>query len=209
MGGTFDPIHLGHLRAADSAREALGLDRVAFVPAGVPPHRQAPLSPAFDRYAMVCLATAGHAHFVPSDFELRREGPSFTVETVAAFIAERPGDRVTLIVGSDTFPEMPTWRDPARLFALAEVAVVDRPGEREGPPPALPYPGVLGVHRVSGPGFAVSATDVRERVRRGESVRFLVPETVAEYIAKRRLYSSPAVPAGGDSSPSALVGGDR
>jgi len=189
MGGTFDPIHLGHLRAAESAREALGLDRVAFLPAGVPPHRGAPLSPALDRYAMVCLATASNPQFVASDFELQREGPSFTVDTVAALLAERPGDSLTVIVGSDTFPEMPTWRDPARLFALAEVAVVDRPGEAERPAPTPPFPGARGVRRVSGPGLAVSATAVRERVRRGESVRYLVPETVADYIAKRRLYS--------------------
>jgi len=198
MGGTFDPIHLGHLRAAESAREALALDHHTHVPAGVSPHRGAPLSPALDRYAMVCLATAGHSHFVPSDFELRREGPSFTVDTVAALLRERPGDRLTVIVGSDTFPEMPTWRDPARLFTLAEVAVVDRPGEPERPAPKAPFAEVLGVHRVSGPGLAVSATTVRERVRRGESVRYLVPETVAEYIAKRGLYSSPSASAGGD-----------
>jgi nicotinate-nucleotide adenylyltransferase len=147
---------------------------------------------------MVCLATAGHAHFVPSDFELRRQGPSFTVDTVAALLAEHPADVFTVIVGSDTFPEMPTWHDPARLFALAEVAVVDRPGEPEGPPPALP-PGARGVQRVSGPGLAVSATVVRDRVRRGQSVRYLVPDTVAEYIEKRRLYSSPAVSAGGNT----------
>jgi len=188
MGGTFDPIHLGHLRAAESAREALGLDRVAFVPAGVPPHKDAPFSPALDRYAMVCLATAGHAYFVPSDFEIRREGKSFTVDTVAALLAEAPSATITVIVGSDTFSEMPTWRERERLFSLAEVAVVERPGEREGPTPALPA-GARGVHRVKGPALDVSATGVRERVRRGESVRYLVPDPVAEYIAKRGLYA--------------------
>jgi nicotinate-nucleotide adenylyltransferase len=191
MGGTFDPIHLGHLRAAESAREALGLDHVAFVPAGVPPHREAPLSAALDRYAMVCLATAGHARFVPSDFEIRREGKSFTVDTVAALLEAAPSDTITVIVGSDTFPEMPTWREPARLFSLAEVAVVDRPGEEEVSVPPLPA-GARGVVRVKGPALAVSATAVRERVRRGESVRYLVPEPVAEYIAKRGLYAAPA-----------------
>ena len=125
----------------------------------------------------------------PSDFEIRREGPSFTVDTVAALLAEAPSAAITVIVGSDTFPEMPTWRDPARLFSLAEVAVVERPGAGpRGTFPALP-PGARGVRRVSGPGLAVSATSVRERVRRGESVAYLVPETVADYIAKRRLYS--------------------
>jgi nicotinate-nucleotide adenylyltransferase len=189
MGGTFDPIHLGHLRAAETAREALGLSRVAFVPAGVPPHRGAPLSPALDRYAMVCLATAGHPHFVPADIEVVREGPSFTVDTLAALLERNPGASLTVIVGSDTFPEMPTWRDPTRLFAMAEVAVVDRPGGTAEAAPKAPFPGAKGVHRIEGPGLDVSATVVRERVRRGESVRYLVPEPVAEYIAKRRLYS--------------------
>lgn len=189
MGGTFDPIHLGHLRAAETAREALGLARVAFVPAGIPPHRGAPLSPALDRYAMVCLATAGHPHFVAADLELRRQGPSFTVDTLAALLEENPGDSLTVIVGSDTFPEMPTWRDPARLFGLAEVAVVDRPGDDTEAPSPPPFPGAKGVHRIKGPTLDVSATAVRERVRRGESVRYLVPEPVADYIAKRRLYS--------------------
>jgi nicotinate-nucleotide adenylyltransferase len=110
------------------------------------------------------------------------------VDTVAALLAEAPSDSITVIVGSDTFPEMPTWREPERLFSLAEVAVVERPGEREGPTPALPA-GARGVHRVTGPGLDVSATRVRERVARGESVRYLVPEPVAEYIAKRRLYA--------------------
>jgi nicotinate-nucleotide adenylyltransferase len=90
LGGTFDPIHLGHLRAAENAREALGLDEVAFVPAHVPPHRPVPAASALDRYAMVALATASRREFVPSDMEIVREGPSYTVETVAALKQRTP-----------------------------------------------------------------------------------------------------------------------
>ncbi len=188
MGGTFDPIHLGHLRAAENARASLGLDQVAFVPARIPPHRDRPLSAALDRFAMVALATAGHPHFVPSDLELQREGPSYTVDTLAALRASRPDDTFVLIVGSDTFPEMRAWRESERLFALCAVAVVLRPGEG-GVETAPPLPEVRGVERVEGSGLAISSTAIRERVRRGLSVRYLVPDAVADYIAKRGLYS--------------------
>ena len=181
MGGTFDPIHLGHLRAAENAREGLGLDEVRFLPAQVPPHRAAPASSARDRYAMVALATALNPHFVADDLELRREGPSYTVDTIARLRDERPGDAVVLIVGSDTFPELPTWKDHDRLLQMCTIAVVTRPedGREEG---------ARGQHRVPGPGLAVSATDIRRRVKEGLSIRYLVPETVADYIAKRGLY---------------------
>jgi len=182
MGGTFDPIHLGHLRAAENAREGLGLDEVRFVPAQVPPHRAAPASSARDRYAMVALATALNPHFVADDLELRREGPSYTVDTLARLRDERPADAVVLIVGSDTFPELPTWKDHDRLLEMCTIAVVTRPedGRAEGDPPPA--------GRVPGPGLAVSATDIRRRVKEGLSIRYLVPETVADYIAKRGLY---------------------
>jgi nicotinate-nucleotide adenylyltransferase len=183
MGGTFDPIHLGHLRAAENAREGLGLDEVRFLPAQVPPHRAAPASPARDRYAMVALATALNPRFVADDLELRREGPSYTVDTIARLRDERPGDAVVLIVGSDTFPELPTWKDHDRLLRMCTIAVVTRPvdGREDG---ARGQEGA----RVPGPGLAVSATDIRRRVKEGLSIRYLVPETVADYIAKRGLY---------------------
>jgi nicotinate-nucleotide adenylyltransferase len=181
MGGTFDPIHLGHLRAAESAREALGLERVAFVPARVPPHRSA-ASPPLDRYAMVCLATAGHPAFLPSDIEIRREGPSYTVDTVRALRAARPDDDLVLIVGSDTYPEMAGWREPEAIFSACEVAVVARPGE------PLPGPRRPEVRSVETPGLPISSSEVRRRVGEGRSIRYLVPEPVAEYIAKRGLY---------------------
>lgn len=186
MGGTFDPIHLGHLRAAENAREGLGLDEVRFLPAQIPPHRAAPASSPRDRYAMVALATALHPRFLPDDLELRREGPSYTVDTIARVRDERPGDEVVLIVGSDTYPELSTWKDHDRLFRMCTVAVAARPDD--GRPERAPAEQSGGVRRVPGPGLAVSATEIRRRVKEGLSIRYLVPETVADYIAKRGLY---------------------
>jgi nicotinate-nucleotide adenylyltransferase len=184
LGGTFDPIHLGHLRAAECAREELGLDRVAFVPARTPPHGKGPQASSLDRYAMVAVATSSHPAFEPSDIELRRDGPSYTVDTLTEWLRVRPADALYVIVGSDTFAEMPSWKDPERVFALCTVAVVARPGEptreaRAGRPRAV---------AVEGPALAISSTEVRRRVAEGRSVRYLVPEAVADYVVKRGLY---------------------
>ena len=188
LGGTFDPIHLGHLRAAETARERLGLDLVAFVTAGVPPHRAGRLATARDRHTMVGLAAAAHPRFDAWDTELERGGPSYTVDTLAALRSERPDDDLVLLVGSDTWPEMPGWHQPERLFALAEVAVLDRPGEPT-PDVVPPFPDARGVCRVEGPTLPISATMVRELLGRGESVRYLVPGPVADYITRRGLYT--------------------
>lgn len=184
MGGTFDPIHVGHLRAAENAREALALDRVLFVPAAVPPHRTEPAASAIDRFAMVALATADHTHFVPSEVELVRQGPSYTVDTVHEVTAAMPGAEVVLIVGSDTFPEIATWHEGRSLLERCRFAVVTRPGA----PPATG--GAANVEVVDGPALAVSATEVRRRLRERRSVRYLLPPAVADYIAKRKLYAS-------------------
>lgn len=185
MGGTFDPIHVGHLRAAENAREGLALDEVRFLPAQVPPHRPAPVSSARDRFAMVALATALHPRFVADDLELQREGPSYTVDTIARLRDERPGDEVVLVVGSDTLPELPTWKDHERLLRMCTVAVVTRPEEGR---PERTQAVRAEVRLITGPGLAVSATEIRRRVKEGHSIRYLVPETVADYIAKRGLY---------------------
>jgi nicotinate-nucleotide adenylyltransferase len=185
LGGMFDPIHLGHLRAAEIVRESLALDEVVFVPAGVPPHRERPAAPGLDRYAMVALATAGARAFVPSDIELRREGPSYTVETVAALRAQRPAAEVVLIVGSDNLPMIAEWREPQRLLELCTVAVVERPGAPPARAGAVPA-GRL--HRVEGTALPIASRDLRERIRGGRSVRHLVPDGVADYIDKRSLY---------------------
>jgi nicotinate-nucleotide adenylyltransferase len=181
LGGTFDPIHLGHLRAAESARETLGLGRVAFVPAAVPPHRALPLSSGRDRFAMVALATAGQPAFVVSDAELDRPGPSYTVETLRAWRRGQPDEELVLLLGSDAFAEMNGWRESEAVFELCQVAVISRPGDSA--------PRVEGkALRVEGPGLEVSSSEIRQRVKAGRSVRYLVPDAVAEYIGKRGLY---------------------
>lgn len=189
LGGTFDPIHLGHLRAAENARAALALDEVAFVPAHVPPHRPEPSASALDRYAMVALATAARREFVPSDMEIAREGPSYTVDTVAALKDRDPEGTVVLIIGSDNLEQLAQWKEPRRILDLCELAVVERPGERPAAPAA---PAGARVHRVEGPGLPIASRDIRERLRAGKSVRHLVADGVADYIAKRGLYGARA-----------------
>lgn len=190
MGGTFDPIHLGHLRAAESARETLGLDQVMFVPAGLPPHRTGPVSTALDRFAMASLATAGHPAFVVSDMELRRAGPSYTADTLSTLADERPGDSLVLVVGSDAFGEMAGWKNPDRIFRLCTVAVVSRPGSGME---AVASPGEgafrrARITRIEAPAIPISATDIRRRVLEGRSIRYLVADAVADFIVKRGLY---------------------
>jgi nicotinate-nucleotide adenylyltransferase len=191
MGGSFDPIHLGHLRAAENAREALSLEKVLFIPAGQPPHKpQGTVSSAVDRFSMVALGTAGHAVFVPDDLEIRRGGPSYTAETLDELAKGRPDAEIFLIVGADTLPEMKSWREPERIFALCTVAVASRPSDGGGGPAhGGEAPNGARVVAVPGPGLPLSATAVRQRVREGRSVRYLVPDPVADYIAKRRLYA--------------------
>lgn len=185
LGGMFDPIHRGHLRAAENARAALLLDEVAFVPAGVPPHRDAPVASSLDRFAMVALATAPSAAFVPWDGEIVREGPSYTVDTVSALLDAHPGATVTLILGADNLGQIHRWKEPERLLALCDLAVVARPGATDaaatGVDPAR-------VHRVEGSDLPIASSDLRQRIRDGKSVRDLVPDTVCDYISKRGLY---------------------
>lgn len=185
LGGMFDPIHIGHLRAAEIVRESLELEEVVFVPAGVPPHRERPAAAGIDRYAMVAIATAAHRTYVPSDVELAREGPSYTVETVAQLRARRPGAEVVLIVGSDNLPMIAEWREPERLLEMCTIAVVERPGSAPVPSGKVP-PARL--HRVEGTALPIASRDLRERIRAGRSVRHLVPDGVADYIEKRGLY---------------------
>jgi nicotinate-nucleotide adenylyltransferase len=184
LGGTFDPIHLGHLRAAESAREALGLERVLFVPSAQPPHRPAPRASALDRYAMVALATAGRSEFVPCDLELERGGPSYSVDTLLELRDREPRQALVLILGSDALADLPAWREVGRIFSLARVAIVARPGAAAV---TGPLPG--DVERVAGAGLDVSSSAIRAHLAAGSSVHYLVPPAVAGYIAKRGLYA--------------------
>ena len=182
LGGTFDPVHHGHLRAAENARTALGLDRVAFMPARVPPHRATPAAPPLHRFAMVSLAVTGDPVFFASDLELSREGPSYTVDTVTAL---REWGEVVLIVGSDNLPLLPGWKDARRLLELCAVAVVGRPGQEHPVPPGLEG---ARFHAVAQSEVPVSSSDLRRRVKEGQSIRYLTPPNVARYIEDQGLY---------------------
>jgi nicotinate-nucleotide adenylyltransferase len=196
MGGTFDPIHVGHLAVAEEARDALGLERILFVPAGQPPHKAgSDVSSAANRLAMVALAIAENGAFELSRLEVDRPGPSYTADTVAELArrdeaAGRTPD-LTLILSAETFADLPTWHEPTHLLATARVAVVPREGYPAPDPGwlARTFPGQEDrVDFLEGPRLGLSSTALRERVASGRSIRYLVPDAVAGYIAEHRLY---------------------
>ena len=212
LGGSFNPIHYGHLLLADDVLERLGLDRVLFVPAAAPPHKpSAQLAPAADRFEMVRLAIAGHPRFAVSDLELRRNGPSYTVDTLQALAAG--GDTLFLVIGSETFLDLLTWREPRRVASLARLVVIPRAGStfdpesapaqkvlREigvedgfalaGAAPDVPARGVVIVHAASLP---LSASELRRRVREGRSLAFRMPPAAIDYIRAHGLYRAEPV----------------
>ena len=189
MGGTFDPIHVGHLAIADDVREALGLERILFVPAGTPPHKPASdVTPVEHRVALVEAAIADNDGFELSRIEVDRPGPSYTVDTVEQLAATFD---VTVILSVETFHELPTWHEPDRLFAAAHVAVVPREGYAAPDPAwlARTFPGREDrVRYVEAPHLGVSSTGIRARVAAGRTIRYLVPGAVASYIDAHRLY---------------------
>ena len=184
FGGSFDPIHHGHLIVASAVAEALGLDELRFMPANQQPLKAAEHhSPAADRVAMVELAIAGAAGFALERTELERPGPSYTVDTLRILRAREPDTQFVVLLGADAAAELPRWREPEALLQLARVAVMTRPGA-----PAIQGPAIWRVVPV--PAIEISATAVRERVRTGRPVRYWVPDPVADYIAMHRLYLS-------------------
>lgn len=196
MGGTFDPIHIGHLAIAEEAREALGLARILFVPAAVPPHRPvASIAPAEDRVAMVALAIEGNPLFELSRIELERPGPSFTSDTVEALAAmERAAGRVpdlTFILSAETLRDLPTWHEPERLLDACRLAVVPRVGYPAPDQPWLEasFPGRADrIAYLAAPRLEISSTLVRRRIAAGRSIRYLVPPAVRRYIDDHSLY---------------------
>ena len=195
MGGTFDPIHVGHLAVAEEAREALVLDRVLFVPAGQPPHKlPGSVSPVRDRVAMVELAIDENPAFELSRVEIERAGPSFTVDTVEALASANPGATLHLILSAETFAELPSWHEPDRLFEAARMAVVPREGYPAPDPGwlARAFPGREDrVDYLGGPRLGLSSTALRTRVAAGRSIRYLVPPAVEAYIVEHQLYRRP------------------
>jgi nicotinate-nucleotide adenylyltransferase len=190
LGGSFDPIHAGHLKLAETAYEQADLERVIFVPAGYQ-WRKADqrMAPAGERCEMVRLAIAGHPHFEIATLEVEREGPSYSDITLEALKEERPGADLVFILGRDALADLPNWHAPERVLELATLAVAGRAGD-DGPTASEALPGGLTgrVIWLDMPPVDVSATDVRQRVRAGRSLEGLVPEAVGQYIAAENLY---------------------
>jgi nicotinate-nucleotide adenylyltransferase len=192
FGGTFDPIHLAHLAVAESARDTFGLRRVLFIPAAQPPHKpDKPITPVEHRLAMVEAAVAGNPGFQVSRIEVDRPGPSYTVDTVTALHEDEASDRLALILSAESFLELPTWREPARILELADLVVVPRDGYREADGGFLTsaFPGTPATACfLDGPRIRLSASEIRQRAAAGRSIRYLVPDAVASYIGDHGLY---------------------
>jgi nicotinate-nucleotide adenylyltransferase len=207
LGGTFDPVHLGHVASATQVAEALALDTVLLVLSARPPHKPSHRPAAIeDRWAMLEIAATGHGALEPSGIEIEREGPSFTVDTLAALHARQPAAELFLIVGIDAYREVDTWHHPERLLALANLVVTTRPGYETSQNDVLPpvagrqdcgYDPLIGrqkhksghqllVHRLDG--LDVSSTEIRRRARAGHDVSALTGAGVAAYIRAHRLY---------------------
>jgi nicotinate-nucleotide adenylyltransferase len=187
FGGTFDPPHIGHLVLAEWAWECLELDRLWFIPTGRPPHKpRRRITPASHRLAMTRLAVRGRAGFRVSTFETRRGAPSYTVETLRAIAARHQGP-CFLLIGGDSLDDFRRWREPERILELATLAVAGRPGA--GHAAVRAWARRTGrVTWIGDPGLDVSSSALRERVHRGGSVRYLVPDAVRRYIERHRLY---------------------
>jgi nicotinate-nucleotide adenylyltransferase len=192
LGGTFDPVHNGHLRIADTLRTALNLDRVLWVPAGRPPHKSDQIvSSDRDRLAMLDLALAGSATDEISTIDIDRSGPSYTADTLEILAGRFPSARLFFLMGEDSLRDLPTWHDPERILRVAELAVAGRPGvETDLESLELQVPGVgKHVHVVPTKEIAISSSDIRRRVRESQPVGGLVPAIVEAYIRDNGLYA--------------------
>ena len=191
LGGTFDPVHVGHLILAESARTQLGLDRVLFIPAGDPWRKAAqPITAREHRLAMVERAVADSEWCEVSTVEIERPGPSYSVDTLVEIEEKYPGNELVFIVGEDALRDLSNWRDPLRILELATLAVAPR-GERRPAAPELDalLPGLADhVIWIDMPRIDISATELRARAAQGRSLRYLVPGPVEEYIRERGLY---------------------
>ena len=188
MGGTFDPVHHGHLVAASEVASAYALDEVIFVPTGQPWQKtEREVSPPEHRYLMTVIATASNPRFTVSRVDIDRPGPTYTIDTLRDLGAERPGAELHFITGADALAQMLSWKQSEEMFDLAHFIGVTRPGHTlDG--------GGLPADRVSlieVPALTISSTDCRSRVARGEPVWYLVPDGVVQYIAKHGLYREP------------------
>lgn len=189
MGGTFDPVHHGHLLTAEEAAVQFGLDEVVFVPTGQPWMKEGlDVSAAEDRYLMTVIATASNPRFAVSRLEIDRTGPTYTVDTLRALQDANADAELFFVTGADAMLEIFQWKDPAEILSLAHFIAATRPGydlahfEAEAPT-AHPNVSVMNI-----PALAISSTDIRQRVREGRPIRYLLPEGVKSYIEKAGLY---------------------
>ncbi len=191
MGGTFDPVHHGHLVAASEVASVFGLDEVVFVPTGQPWQKSdREVSPAEHRYLMTVIATASNPRFTVSRVDIDRAGPTYTIDTLRDLAVERPDTELFFITGADALAQILGWKDSDELFALAHFVGVTRPGHHldgNGLPPER-------VSLMEVPAMAISSTDCRARVVAGEPVWYLVPDGVVQDIAKHGLYRPAVVP---------------
>jgi nicotinate-nucleotide adenylyltransferase len=181
FGGSFDPVHNGHLTLARCCREQAALDEVWLVPAAVQPHKPAgPIASEADRLAMLRLATADEPGLRVASLEIDRGGVSYTVETLRAVAEERPGAELYLLMGADTLADLSNWREPEEVRRLATPLVVHRPGEA--------MPEAEGIHVVEMPGMEISSSEIRRRVAKGESIEGMTAPAVVEFIERSALY---------------------
>ncbi len=185
MGGTFDPIHHGHLAAASEVQRSFDLDEVVFVPTGEP-YQKSGVSQAEHRYLMTAIATASNPRFTVSRVDIDRPGPTYTIDTLRDLRKDRPDADLFFITGADAVAQILEWKDQQELWDLAHFVAVSRPGH------ALSIRGLpeQGVSSLEVPALAISSTDCRERVDRGYPVWYLVPDGVVQYISKHHLYRS-------------------
>ncbi len=192
-GGTFDPVHCGHLTVAQSVREAFALNRILFIPARQSPLRAPPLASAQDRLAMVRRAIDGFPGFEASAIDIERPGPSYMVDTLQGLAAQRPAAELFLILGADALDELPAWRQAGRILAAAQIIAVPRPGHStETPREVLDlHPDAeqrILVHEMAA--VDIAASRIRAACARGRPIDAWVPRAVAEYIAAHQLYAA-------------------
>jgi nicotinate-nucleotide adenylyltransferase len=184
LGGTFNPVHLGHLLIAQDALEQVGLDEVTFIPCAIPPHKTAPdLVNARDRLAMLRLALRGQGAFTLNDLELRRGGASYSIDTVTALRQRQPGAMFYFIIGADSLGKLDQWKEIGRLATLCTFVVVARPGCEP-----VPLPRGVRCRFVRGHACEIASRDIRARLSQGRGIRYLVPDAVLRYIERHKLY---------------------
>lgn len=194
MGGTFDPIHTGHLVVANEVLNFYGLEEIIFIPAGDPPHKKGTMAGSFDRYIMTEMAVLSNHKFKVSDIEIKKEGKSYTLNTLTELTEKYPDAEFYFITGTDAVIELPTWREPQEVLKLCRFVAVSRPGISMDEA-AVKISEINKMYNSSielfqAPMLKISSTDIRQRFKTGKSAKYLLPESVEQYIIKNNLYGS-------------------